>query len=187
MRRLPPVVGLTLAAICLIAAAWIVAAAGLPQRAAFTGIIAPDGQIAAPEIGAIAPPFTAQTAQGHTLRLADLRGSPVILNFWATWCEPCRFEMPILQTLYAAYRDRGLRLLAINLGESPEQILRWFQTLGLDFDALLDPDGVLAARYHLRGQPSTIIIAPNGVITHILYGPADHAALEAAVRPLLPD
>ncbi|MBI5669053.1 MAG: TlpA family protein disulfide reductase [Chloroflexi bacterium] len=170
---------------CLSAAIVLVASAGLPERAAFTGQIQPNGQVVAPEIGVVAPPFRAATPDGDTLDLLDLRGAPVIINFWATWCEPCRVEMPALQTIYDRYRARGLRLLAVNLGETPAAVRAWADEFGLTFDLLLDPRQQIAAQYALRGQPSTYVLSPTGVITHIFYGPVTEAALEAAVTPLL--
>ena len=176
-----------LAAGCLSAAAFIVAQAGLPERAAFTGSIFAAGTGYAPEIAAPAPLFTARTLDGGVFRLAALRGSPVVLNFWATWCGPCRFELPELQALYAALQPRGLRIVAVNLGERPEAARAWVEALDLTFDIVLDEQRATAARYHLRGQPSTFIISPDGVITAIFYGPASADALRAALAAHLTD
>src|SRR5688572_5558022 len=82
----------------------VLIAAGLPQRAAYSGQILPNGQIVAPEIGATAPTFFAPTLNG-SVDLAELRGAPVIINFWATWCVPCRVEMPELQALHQTHPD----------------------------------------------------------------------------------
>ncbi len=173
------------AAACLTSAVILTAAAGLPDRATYTGIIQPDGALTAPEIGAVAPPFQTTTAGGTSVDLTDLRGTPVIINFWATWCEPCRIEMPALQAVYRRHQANGLRVLAINLRESPEIVLTWGANLGLTFDLLLDQSGQIAASYHLRGQPSTYILSPAGTITHIFYGPTDETTLEAALAPFL--
>ncbi len=171
------------------AAAWLLAAllillqAGLPERAAFTGRMLPDGIRVAPEMGAVAPPFALPAMTGELINLLDLRGSPVILNFWATWCEPCRVEMPELQSLFQDYQARGLRLLAVNLGESRQPIECWMKEFNLTFDVLLDQEQQIAALYQLRGQPSTYIISPAGVITHIVFGATNRQALEAAIAP----
>ncbi|MEO8395104.1 MAG: TlpA disulfide reductase family protein, partial [Chloroflexota bacterium] len=95
-------------------------AAGLPNRAAYTGQILANGQVVAPEIGAFAPPIDAPTLDG-TVDLAQLRGTPVIINFWATWCVPCRVEMPELQAYHQAHP--AARVLAVNLGESRRLIV----------------------------------------------------------------
>ena len=170
--------------ICWVAAFFIVVQTGLPERADHTGYIEA-GQRVAPELNAVAPPFSLPTLAGNTLRLADLRGEVVVVNFWATWCEPCKVEMPELQALYQGYEERGLRVLAVNLGEGRQAAQQWVNSFGLTFDVLLDETQQVAAQYQLRGQPSTYVISPDGVITQIVYGPATRSALEAAVAPFL--
>ncbi|MCB9454250.1 MAG: TlpA family protein disulfide reductase [Anaerolineaceae bacterium] len=179
---MPKPVGRTLMAfVALVAAAVIVIAAGLPERADYTGESLFGTIPIAPEIGAQAPGFTADTLDGETITLGALRGQTVIVNFWATWCGPCRLEMPELQALYAG-ADGTLRILAVNLGEAPGAIRQWVDELGLTFTIVIDPAQDIAQLYHLRGQPSTYVIAPDGIITHIFYGPADLVALAEAVQ-----
>lgn len=172
---------LLLAAACLIGAVVVAIGAGLPERAAYTGLALPGELPVAPEIGAIAPPFEAARLNGERLRLLDLRGTPVVLNFWATWCAPCVYEMPELQAFHDANPD--VRLVALNLGERPDAVAAWVRDYGLTFDIALDPTGEIAARYWLRGQPSTYLISPGGVITQIFYGATTRAALEQALQP----
>lgn len=157
-------------------------AAGLPQRAAYSGEILANGQIVAPEIGANAPTFFAPTL-GGSVDLPQLRGTPVVINFWATWCVPCRVEMPELQALHEAQPD--VRVLAVNLGEPLDLIVDWVTHFGLTFDIVLDAEQTIAANYRLRGQPSTYIVSPEGTITAIFYGPTTQQALEAALEPFL--
>lgn len=174
------------AALALAAAVALLLGAGLPERASYTGQNS-TGQIAAPEIGAFAPSFTLNTAHGRRVSLRDLHEGPVIINFWATWCAPCRIEMPELQTIYQRYQARGLRVLAINLGESAAEITAWAQHFGLTFDLLLDAQGETAALYHLRGQPSTYIVAPGGMISAIFYGPTSARDLQNALAGYFSD
>jgi peroxiredoxin len=174
---------LLLAAACLIGAAVAVIGAGLPERAAYTGLNLPGELPVAPEVNAIAPPFETVGLTGETVRLLDLRGTPVVLNFWATWCAPCVYEMPELQAFHEAHPEA--RLIALNLGERPDAIAAWVREYRLTFDVALDPTGEIAARYWLRGQPSTYVISPGGVITHIFYGATTRAALEEALQPYL--
>lgn len=170
-----------LAATAVSAALMILVSAGLPERAQFTGQILADGLVSAPELSAVAPNFSLNTLDGTEISLESLRGTPILINFWATWCEPCRVEMPILQSLYEARQSRGLRILAVNLGEQPDIIRRWVDEFGLTFDILLDPQQSVAALYQLRGQPSTFAISPNGVINSIFYGPVSAEQLQAVV------
>jgi cytochrome c biogenesis protein CcmG/thiol:disulfide interchange protein DsbE len=175
------------AAVCFLAAALLAWNAGLPERAAFTGRVMPGELPVAPEIGAVAPPFTATSIDETRVSLSDLRGHPVLVNFWATWCVPCRVEMPMLEEVYRDTHAKGLRILAVNLGEDPQTAREWGRGLGLTFDLLSDPRGDIAAVYALRGQPSTYVISPSGIITAIFYGPASGDALRSALAPYLSD
>jgi peroxiredoxin len=180
IRRAMMLVG---AVACLAAALLIVVAAGLPQRAAFTGYIIPGELPVAPEVSAVAPPFEAVKLDSQWISLGSLRGQAVLINFWATWCEPCRVEMPDLEAIHQKYRERGLRVLAVNLGEPPELIQQWIDEFGLTFDILLDEQQEIAALYYIRGQPTTYVISPEGIVVHIFYGATNREALEAAIAP----
>lgn len=166
------------ALVCFSAAAVLLVMTGLPERVSLSGKLP-----VAPELGAIAPDFEADTADGDSVQLVELRGAPVVLNFWATWCVPCRVEMPELQAVYEAHRQAGLRVVGVNLAEAPEDVLDWRDQLGLTFDLVLDTNGSIASRYLLRGQPTTFVISPDGVITHIFYGATTASALESAIAP----
>lgn len=172
------------AVVCFAAALALVVVAGLPERAAYSGQILPNGQIVAPEIGAFAPSWSAPTLDG-SIDLSALRGSPVVINFWAMWCIPCAVEMPVLQAFHEAHP--GARVLAVNLGESRNLIVDWVTQLGLTFDIVLDADQSIASLYRLRGQPSTYVVSPSGVIIGIFYGPTTRQALEGALEPFLRD
>lgn len=166
-----------------ITAFFVMVQSGLPERAQYTGQITADGLSIAPELDAIAPAFELSSTQAKTISLSQLRGTPVVVNFWATWCEPCKVEMPALEAVYNAYKDQGLHILAINLGESRESASAWARDMKLTFDILLDSTQAISALYQLRGQPSTYVIAPSGIITHIYYGPTSESALKQALAP----
>lgn len=175
-------ISLLIAAVAAMTAAVIILMnTGLPERAQFTGEILPNGLMMAPELNAIAPDFTLNTLDGAEINLTSLRGTPLLINYWATWCEPCRVEMPILQEFYERHRASGVRILAVNLGETPDIIRRWVDEYGLTFDIILDPQQSLAALYQIRGQPSTYAISPSGIITAIYYGPVNTDQLQAII------
>jgi len=162
-------------------------AVGLPARNDYTQIGVLDGQVIAADIGALAPPLDLTDAAGQPIRFTPLGEDKAItvINFWATWCAPCEVEMPALQALYTRYAGRGLRVIGVNLGESAGAVMAWSDRLGLTFTLALDPSGRAAADYRLRGQPTTVIVASDGRIASIIYGPADLAALEHFITPLL--
>lgn len=175
-----------LAAFCFAGSVIVLAAAGLPDRAALNALYSlPDGRTVAAEVGALAPPLTLATVDGEQIAINTFADRIVILNYWATWCAPCRIEMPALQALAERY-PAVLTVLGINAGESPDAIRTWREHFRLTFPLLLDPDGAAARDYRLRGQPTTVIVAPDGIIHNIIYGPADIDALERAVVALLP-
>jgi peroxiredoxin len=130
--------------------------------------------------GAIAPSFTAATLNGDPIALDSLRGRPVVLNFWATWCAPCEVEMPELQRLHEAYAGQVV-VVGVNTGEAETAAAAWAQARGLTFTLALDEAREIAALYQLRGQPTTFLIAPDGEIVDIIYGPTQFESLSAAV------
>ncbi len=174
-RSLAFVIGIA----ALFAALWILSSVGLPQRADYTGReVGGIGRVA-PEIGSLAPPFTRETLDGAEFSLLAARGDSVVLNFWATWCVPCRTEMPELQDI----DEVGLaRVVGINLGETRQQITPWVTELALDFEIVLDRPQEIAALYQIRAQPTTILITPDGIITHIIYGATTADQLERALQ-----
>lgn len=175
MRRF---IYLTLALISFGIGGGLFLAAGLPERADYTAFSVPgETRTVAPEIGKLAPPFESVTLTGDPLNLWDLRGETIILNFWATWCVPCRVEMPDLQQIHGD----NVRVIAVNLGESPAQIQTWVDDLSLTFDIVLDANSQIAERYWFRAPPSTYVIDPDGVIRAIFYGPVTASQLRDAI------
>lgn len=171
IQRLGLFIGAILA---LVAAFSILIIVGLPNRAEFSGEII-DGDYFAPEIGAFAPEIQQATLSGDVIDLSALRGETVIINFWATWCVPCEIEMPELQDLHEKTK---VRILAVNIGEDEAAIEAWVERFSLTFDIVLDPNQEIYRRYQVRGQPSTYVIAPDGIITHIFYGAVSSETLD---------
>ena len=123
------------------------------------------------KIGNLAPDFQLQYLDGNTVSLSDLRGSPVIINFWATWCGPCRSEMPFIQEIYNEWQDRGLVILAINLRETSSLVSQFIQDNNLSFPVLLDANGNVALEYNVTGIPTTFFIDKDGIIQESKIGP----------------
>ncbi len=123
-----------------------------------------------PQVGKPAPDFQFQGSDGQPTSLSDLQGSPVLINFWATYCPPCAYEMPYIQQIYYGWQAKGLVLMAINIGESPEEVEGFMQSQGLFFPVLLDSDGKVAAQYGIRNIPTTFFIDSEGIIQHIKVG-----------------
>jgi peroxiredoxin len=169
---------IVMAVVVLIAAAVLLYQDGLPQRADYSGLVIDGLGVVAPEIGAIAPPFEQPSLSSDTLSLFDLRGESVVINFWATWCPPCIVEMPALQELHD---ETGVRIIGVNMGEERATVVEWIAENGITFDIVLDLQGQVSQMYRLRGQPSTYVVAPDGIITHIFYGTVSMAALQDAI------
>ena len=123
------------------------------------------------EIGAPAYDFTLQDLDGNAITLSDLEGHPVILNFWATWCAPCRIEMPEFQAVYENHPDGDLAIVAVNLDEPADRVSKFFRDdLGLTFTALLDDGGVIADQYGVFTYPTTYFLNADGVVTAVHRG-----------------
>jgi peroxiredoxin len=128
-------------------------------------------------VGSAAPPFSAQTldAAPVTRTLDDYKGQVVLLNVWATWCAPCREEMPSIQALHEAYGKRGLRVVAVSVdAPGEEQKVRDFaRQYGLTFDVLHNPSGEVQRLYQTTGLPESFVIGPDGVIRKKVIGGVD--------------
>lgn len=118
------------------------------------------------EVGHLAPDFTLKTLEGNTVRLSDFRGKKVVLiNFWATWCPPCRLEMPTMQQIYTEYRDKGFEILAVNIEvDARKEISDFVKELRLTFPILLDPDMKITRKFHIIGLPVSVLIDRQGVV-----------------------
>ncbi|MEX1247339.1 MAG: TlpA disulfide reductase family protein [Anaerolineales bacterium] len=121
----------------------------------------------APEVDAQAPEFGLQNLQGETVRLSELRGQVVLINFWATWCGPCRLEMPVIQQ---RFNDGGFAVLAVDFDETAEQVQAFVDELDLELPILLDPGGNVQELYRIRGYPTTFFVDADGVIRILHVG-----------------
>ena len=146
------------------------------------------GNIPSPREGFAAPDFTLETLEGERITLSELRGNAVVVNLWASWCPPCRAEMPALQAAYEADRDKGLEILAVDMTyqDSESDAQRFAEDFGLSFPIPLDRDGTVARQYLMRALPSTFFVGPDGVIRKVVIGgPMSEATIRTTVSEML--
>jgi peroxiredoxin len=139
-------------------------------------------------VGGVAPEFSLSDLSGNAVRLANLHGRIVFLNVWATWCEPCREEMPSMQSLYTRLHGPDFEILAVNADQGDRAVVEQFvRDYGITFPVLPDPDLQIADRYRVTGYPETFIIDRNGRILDHQLGPRDWDSIEshAAFRRLI--
>ena len=117
-----------------------------------------------------APEFDLQGPAGEPQRLSDHRGKPVILNFWATWCPPCRAEMPSMQRAHDTVADEGISVIAVNVGEDAETIERFLSETDVDFPIPMDLDSEVVQSYPVKGLPTTFVIDPKGRLVYSATG-----------------
>jgi cytochrome c biogenesis protein CcdA/peroxiredoxin len=134
------------------------------------------------EVGNRAPDFETTNTAGEVIRLSDLRGQVVLVNFWGTWCNPCKIEMPEFQTAYDQYRADGFMILAVNDGETAEQINQFGADLGLSFPLVMDEGSSIQRLYAISSYPTTFMIDRDGVITAVHSGPLIADQVAALIR-----
>jgi cytochrome c biogenesis protein CcmG/thiol:disulfide interchange protein DsbE len=138
-----------------------------------------------PWVGQPAPDFQFQGGDEQPTSLSDFQGSPVLLNFWASYCSPCVAEMPLLQQIYDEWQEKGLVLLAVNIQESSSDVGAFMQNKGLSFPVVLDSSGALAGQYGIQYIPTTFFIDSYGIIQEVQVGSFQSTAeIEASLNPL---
>ncbi len=141
--------------------------------------------MAGQEVDRAAPALVLNDLQGRQTDLEDLRGQVVLVNLWASWCPPCQDEMPDLQRFYEAYREAGLVVVGVNVGESRDVAAGFSETHGLTFPLWLDPDEASLRALQMVSLPATIAIDRTGGVRVVWAGPVCYAKLEAQAAPLL--
>jgi peroxiredoxin len=135
-----------------------------------------------------APAFKLQSRDGKMMSLGDLKGQVVMVNFWATWCGPCRQEMPHLEALYERYNSLGFTLVGINVEDNPEGAKKWLEENGpVTFPILLDPKNEVSKLYKVQTMPTTVLVARDGTMRFIHHGykPGYEGEYQTQVRALL--
>ena len=157
---------------------WIVAGSGMGGAAGLDVLPVADRAIV--KLGEPAPNFQLRDLNGHLIMLSDLRGKVVLLNFWATWCGPCRVEMPAMEQLYRMFQRKDFEILAVSTDAQGAAITRPFQQENrLTFPILHDPDYRVGLTYGARSLPMTFLIDRLGIIRHQVFGARDWEAIEA--------
>jgi peroxiredoxin len=138
------------------------------------------------DIGQAAPPLTLpQVGGGGDLDLSSLKGRPVLLNFWATWCEPCTAEMPALQRAQDRFRESGLVVLGVDFQERDEEITAFLSQVGVTFPSLVDRTGEVTRQWRATGLPTTFLIDRQGIIRDVRVGPYTDEMLDERLGKLL--
>ncbi|MDH4108088.1 MAG: TlpA family protein disulfide reductase [Gammaproteobacteria bacterium] len=129
------------------------------------------GGIAASDLtGQSAPDFALKSATGENLRLSEYRGDVVMINFWATWCGPCRQEMPLLDDLYSRYQRVGFSLLGVNIDDDSRRAMQMVEELGVNFPVLFDEKKTVSKLYQVEAMPVTVIVDRAGTVRHVHHG-----------------
>jgi peroxiredoxin len=131
-------------------------------------------QLFRPKRQTTAPAFTVPGLGGSPIRLGDFKGQVILLNFWATWCPPCREEMPSMERLYRRFKSRGFTILALSIDSRGEEVVAPFvKSFGLTFPIGLDPRMTVAGEYRMAGLPTSLLIDAGGAIVAVAVGPRD--------------
>ncbi len=133
---------------------------------------------ARPEVGYLAPGFTLEDLDGNAVSLSDFGGKVVFINFWTTWCPPCRIEMPEIEALYQQYREQGVIVLGIDLQEDGDTVRGFVEEGGYTFTFLLDTLGEVGYAYRVQAIPSSVFIDTEGVIRSMIVGAMTREAME---------
>ncbi len=145
------------------------------------------GSPPSPRQGFSAPDFSVDLLNGGQITLSGLRGQPVVLNMWATWCPPCRQEMPALEKVFNDFKEQGLILIGMNLTsqDSEKTVAAFVQEFGLSFPIALDRDGTVQKKYKISGYPTTFFIDREGIIRSVVVGgPMSAALIQSKVEEL---
>lgn len=153
----------------------------------FLLMLASVSTLGARELSGIAPDFTLAASTGKNIKLSELRGDVVMINFWASWCGPCREEMPLLDALYKQYRDYGFTLLGVNVDENRDAADKLLGQLPVSFPVVYDPASKVSELYDVDAMPSTILIDRDGNLRYLHrgYKPGYEDAYDAQVKALV--
>ena len=151
----------------------------------------PTGESPSASSGRAAPDFLLRSLDGETVRLSDLQGQPVVVNFWATWCSTCRAETPDLIEFYETHREGGLTVLGVNLREADGQVRGFVDDFGITYPVVMDRDGQVAGTWRIggpnNGVPSTYFIDSDGVVRLVVFGYLTQDKMAEGLALILPE
>jgi peroxiredoxin len=136
-----------------------------------------------------APDFTLESLEGDTTSLSDYQGKVVLLNFWATWCGPCRAEIKEIDKLYDTLKDEDFTVFAVDIQENRKSVISFMEKFEVDFPVYLDTKGNIASQYGVRGIPTTYIVNPEGEVIGWAVGPREWGSLDSVnlMKSLMPE
>lgn len=139
------------------------------------------------EMDGVAPDFTLKSLSGENLRLQELRGQVVLVNFWATWCGPCRQEMPVLDQIHKRYESMGFAVLGVNVDTDEAKVRKIAERIGVSFPLLLDTDQEVSKRFDVSAMPFTVLLDRDGAVRYIHegYKPGDEGVYVDRLKSLL--
>ena len=145
-----------------------------------------DAEIGA-KLGQLSPDFTLKTVAGTTVTLSELKGHPVVINFWASWCPPCRVEMPLLVAAYQAHREAGLEVLAVNMTDQDgkKDMRKFVAEFAMPFQVALDEKGRIRKLYGLIAYPTTVFVGSDGIVRVVHSGPISGLTLDRNLAEIL--
>jgi len=154
---------------------------------AFALVFSNSGALHAKDLKGKAHDFTLKSNSGKNIRLADLRGQVVMLNFWASWCGPCRQEMPLLDELYSRYSGAGFTLLGVNVEADPKEADMLLKEIPVSFPILYDTTSKVSEQYKVSAMPSSVLIDCDGNMSylHLGYKPGDEKEYQKRIKGLL--
>jgi peroxiredoxin len=159
----------------------LAAAVGYTLYANFT-----KDQVQKVEIGKPAPDFALVDMNGQKHKLSDYRGEGVFLNFWATWCKPCEREMPYIENSYQNFKDKGVKVLTVDVGESELAVSNFVQRHGLTFPVMIDKDGPVQTAYGINPLPITFLIDKDGIVVRSHTGELTQASVNQFMEEIQP-
>ncbi len=135
-----------------------------------SGVLASFASFASDTLSGPAPDFTLKSRDGKEVSLSSLKGQVVMINFWATWCGPCRQEMPKLEAIYERYNNLGFTLLGVNVEDNPSGAAKFLKDTPVSFPILFDPKSTASKLYHVEAMPSTVLVGRDGTMRFIHHG-----------------